>query len=103
MELDAFFKNYLLGINSSDLEADLRKRYGAPSYEQPYVETYTVIHAVENYGSFTTSDDITVTCEGGKEDPANQVLILTKGDKVRRFNDYLSAEFVGAALAKFRK
>ena len=103
MELDAFFKNYLRGINSSELEADLRRRFGAPNYEHPYVETYDVTHALQTYGTFTTSDDIVVSCEGSKFDPANQVLVLTQGNRTERFNDYVSAEFVGAALAKFRK
>lgn len=98
-----FFKNFLRGTNSTEVEQQLAKRDGPVTWGNPYVEVYDAYNAVARYGSFTTADDIVITVEGQKLNPLSQTIVLSKGDRVFRHNGYLGSENIGLALSKWRK
>lgn len=98
-----FFKDFLRGTNSTEVERQLCKKDGHVSWGNPPVEVYDAYHAVISHGSFSTFDGITVTFEGNKMIPHSQTIVLTKGDEVLTHRGYHSAENVGLALSQWRK
>jgi hypothetical protein len=101
-EMFDFFKNFLRGTNSTEVEQQLAKTDGPVTWGNPHVEVYEAYRGVVGEEFYLTSDGITITFEGLKLQPHTQWIVLTDNERVLRHHGDFSAESIGLALLKWR-